>query len=122
MTIDQESTSGLRGASRASWNSPNSKFSRRFKKREFEVITISIYHPKEQAKALEFLQNAGAGMPTRIKESLESEGMTTNNYLYTEPSTDALVQAFDPDWPGPDSILCIGRTQWWRNPVAQRPI
>jgi peroxiredoxin len=77
------------------------KFSRRLKRRDFEVITISMDHPREQAKALRFLQAQHAGMPARIKASLEAEGRSTNNYLYTQASTDALVQALDPEWPGP---------------------
>ena len=77
------------------------KFSRRLKRRDFEFVSISMDDPKQKAKALKFLQNNHAGMPTRIKESLATEGRTTNNYLYTEASADALVQALDPQWPGP---------------------
>lgn len=77
------------------------KYSRRFKKRDFEFISISMDAPAHKAKALKFLKENHAGMPTRIKESLKEEGRTSNNYLYTDASTDALVQALDPEWPGP---------------------
>jgi thiol-disulfide isomerase/thioredoxin len=77
------------------------KFSRRLRRRDFEVITISLDVPKDQAKALAFLQAQHAGMPARITATLKAEGRTTNNYLYTASSTDALVQALDPEWPGP---------------------
>jgi peroxiredoxin len=77
------------------------KLSRRLKRRDFEVITISLDQPKDQAKVLQFLQAQHAGMPARIRQTLASEQRTTNNYLYSEAGTDALVQSLDPQWPGP---------------------
>ena len=77
------------------------KFSRRLKRRDFEVITISMDHPKDEGKALKFLKQQHAGMPERIQETLKAENRTTNNYIYTEASTDGLVQNLDPTYPGP---------------------
>src|SRR5258708_6358788 len=75
--------------------------SRRMGNRDFELITISMDDPKDQARALKFLELKHAAMPNRVKRSVESEGRHTNNYLFTGASTDALVRALDPEWPGP---------------------
>ncbi|MEZ0273399.1 MAG: redoxin domain-containing protein [Roseimicrobium sp.] len=77
------------------------KTARKFGLRDFEMITISMDRPqmKDQAKA--FLEKYQAAMPDKIKASLKAEGRTTNSYLYTGPSPDALVNALDPEWPGP---------------------
>ncbi len=95
------------------------KLSRRLKLRDFEVITISLDQPKDEAKALRFLQAQHAGMSERIGKSLKAEHRTTNNYLFTEASTDALVQALDPEWPGPipHTVLIApgGRILWRQN-------
>ncbi len=94
------------------------KFSRRLKRRDFEVITISMDHPKDQPKALKFLQSQHAGMPARIKETLKAEGRTTNNYIYTQMSADPLMEALDPEWPGPiphTVLIAPGGGILWRH-------
>ena len=101
------------------------KLSRRLKKRDFEVITISMDAPADQAKALKFLESQHAGMPTRIKETLKAESRTTNNYIYTEASTDTLVQALDPQWPGPiphTVLVAPGGEILWRHNGAFDPV
>ena len=101
------------------------KFSRRLKKRDFEVITISLDAPADRGKALKFLETQHAGMPTRIKETLKLESRTTNNYVYTEASTDALVQALDPQWPGPiphTVLVAPGGEILWRHNGAFDPV
>jgi hypothetical protein len=40
-------------------------------------------------------------LPVKLKPSLEKEGRSANNYLYTEASMDSLIQALDPKWEGP---------------------
>lgn len=93
------------------------KFSRRLKRRDFEVITISLDDPKDRGKALAFLQAQHAGMPERIKDTLKAEGRTTNNFLFTESSTDALVKGLDPEWPGPiphTVLIAPGGEILWR--------
>jgi len=101
------------------------KFSRRLKKRDFEVITISMDNPKDEAKALKFLQSQHAGMPARIAATLKQEGRTTNNYIYTQSSADALVQALDPTWPGPiphTILVAPGGEILWRFNGAFDPV
>jgi len=101
------------------------KLSRRLKRRDFEVITISMDNPKDEAKALKFLQSQHAGMPARIAATLKTEGRTTNNYIYTQASADALVQALDPTWPGPiphTILVAPGGEILWRFNGAFDPV
>ncbi|MEO7598745.1 MAG: redoxin family protein [Opitutus sp.] len=101
------------------------KFSRRLKKRDFEVITISMDNLSDQGKALKFLEAQHAGMPARIKETLQQEKRTTNNYIFTEASTDALVKALDPQWPGPiphTVLIAPGGEIIWRFNGAFDPV
>lgn len=76
------------------------KLTRQLGNRDFEVITISMDDPKQQARALQFLEARHAAAPGRLRRSLQREGRTTNNYLYTG-GTDALTAALDKEWPGP---------------------
>lgn len=98
--------------------------SRRFDLREFELITISLDAPKDEAKALAFLQKQGAGLTKRSQDSVKKEGRTTNHYLYTEAGQDALVAALDPAWPGPlpHTVLIApgGKIVWRHNGVIDR--
>lgn len=75
--------------------------SHRFANRDFEVVTISVDDPKDQAKVQAFLQKQHATVPNRVQRSLKLEGRPTNNYLYTGASVDALMQTLDPQSPGP---------------------
>lgn len=75
--------------------------SRRMGLRPFELITISTDLPDDRAKALKFLDKQRAALPKRLKPSLKAEGRKSNNYLYTDASMDALAEALDPEWPGP---------------------
>jgi len=81
--------------------------SHRFANRDFEVITISVDDPKDEAKVKTFLEKQHATSPNRVLRSLKKEGRTTNNYLYTGASMDALMQALDPDAPGPVPFTAI---------------
>ncbi len=76
-------------------------FSRRFSTRDFELVTISLDDPKQVAQAKRFLEKQHAVPSARLKQLMKAEGRATNNFIYTEASTDALVQALDPAWPGP---------------------
>ena len=90
-----------------------------------EVITISMDNPKDEAKALKFLQSQHAGMPARIAATLKGEGRTTNNYIYTQASADAFVQALDPTWPGPiphTILVAPGGEIIWRFNGAFDPV
>ncbi|MEM7144268.1 MAG: redoxin domain-containing protein [Verrucomicrobiota bacterium] len=74
---------------------------RKFSRREFELITISLDSPDRKDAAAEFLGKHRAVMSDKLKKSVEAEGRTTNNYLYAGASTDDLAEALDPEWPGP---------------------
>src|SRR5207249_4660929 len=59
---------------------------RMYRKRPFELITISMDDPKKQDQALQ--------MRTRLHVS-------ATNYIFNSDKRDALVEALDKDWPGP---------------------
>jgi peroxiredoxin len=75
--------------------------SRRLGNRDFELVTISMDDPKMQAQAKKFLEKQHAAPPNRLKRLLKSEGRDAVNFLYTGASSDDLVKALDPEWPGP---------------------
>ncbi len=75
--------------------------SRRLGNRDFELVTVSLDDPKMAPQAKAFLERQHAAPPGRLKRLLAVEGRDAVNYLYTGASTDALVQALDPAWPGP---------------------
>ena len=80
---------------------------RKFGLRDFELITISTDDPKDSVKVKAFLEKRGAGLLDRLKPSLKAEGRTTNNYIFSDPDTNALFKALDPEWPGaiPHTVL-----------------
>jgi len=78
-----------------------SKISRKFSRREFEVITISLDRPEDKENAAKFLGQHRMVMGDRLEKLVRAEGRTTNNYLFTGASTDELADALDPAWPGP---------------------
>jgi len=73
----------------------------RLSMRPAELVTISMDDPKNEAQAQKFLQKNHAGLPSRLTDSLKAEGRSTNNYLFTDPSSDALIKALDSEWQGP---------------------
>jgi peroxiredoxin len=93
--------------------------SRRVGNRDFELITISMDDVKLQPQVKKFLEQQHASPPARLKRLLAAEGRGPLNYLYTGASTDALVKALDPEWPGPlpHSILVApgGKIVWRHN-------
>lgn len=74
---------------------------RKFGLRDFEFISISINEPGEIQEVKEFLEKQNAVVPDKIKPTLKAEGRNGNAYIYNAPNTDALIQALDPEWPGP---------------------
>lgn len=74
---------------------------RRFANRDFELITISMDDPRQEPQVKRFLEKQGAAPSNRLRRLLAAEGRTTTHYLYNGASTDALVKAVDPAWPGP---------------------
>jgi peroxiredoxin len=92
--------------------------SRRMGLRDFELITLSMDDPADLEKARKFLENQRAALPDRLKASLQSEGRTTNNYLYSDASADTLIKALDPEWNGamPHTVLIgPGGKSLWRH-------
>jgi len=75
--------------------------SRRFGSRDFELVTISMDDPKLAPQVKQFLEKQHVALPDHLKQILHREGRATNNFLYTEASTEALIKALDPAWPGP---------------------
>ena len=74
---------------------------RRMSSRDFELITISMDDPKMQPQVKKFLEKQHVAVPSRLKQQLKAEGRAALNHLYTGASSDALVKALDPEWPGP---------------------
>jgi peroxiredoxin len=75
--------------------------SRRLGNRDFEMVTLSMDDPKLQPEVKKFLEKQHVVPSARLKRLLTAEGRGPLNYLYTTASTDALVKALDPEWPGP---------------------
>jgi thiol-disulfide isomerase/thioredoxin len=75
--------------------------SRKFGLRDFEFISISMDDPKELPAVKAFLEKHNAVVPDKLKPSLKAEGRKGNAYLFNEASSEALIQALDPEWPGP---------------------
>ena len=74
--------------------------------------------PKMQASAKKFLEKQHAVPSARLKRLLAAEGRETANFIYTEASSDALVKALDPAWPGPlphTVLIAPGGKILWRH-------
>lgn len=78
-----------------------SAISRKFSRREFELITISLDDPTQMGRAKAFLGKHRAIMSDKLRKTVEAEGRSTNNYLYDGASVDELAEVLDPEWPGP---------------------
>lgn len=92
--------------------------SRQFDMRNFELITISLDAPKDEAKAQAFLEKQGAGVSKRVQPTVVKEGRKTNHYLYTGAGQDELIAALDGDWPGPlphTVLVAPGGEILWRH-------
>lgn len=74
---------------------------RKFSRREFELVTISLDQLSDQERARQFLSKHRAVMSDKLEKSVTKEGRTTNNYIYTGSSVDDLAEVLDPEWPGP---------------------
>ncbi len=72
---------------------------RQFENRGFDLITISVDEPTQEAKVLQFLESEHAAMGKRTELSVQKEGRTTNNYLFSQ-DLDRLAEALDPAWQG----------------------
>jgi thiol-disulfide isomerase/thioredoxin len=98
--------------------------SRRVGNRDFEMVTISMDDPKMQPQVKTFLEKNHVATPARLKRLLAAEGRGPLNFLYTGASTDALVKALDPEWPGPlphTVLIAPGGKIVWRHNGAVDP-
>jgi peroxiredoxin len=75
--------------------------SRKFGLRDFEFISISLDDPETLGEVKAFLEKRNAIVPEKLKPSLKEEGRKGNAYVFNESNTDGLIQALDPEWPGP---------------------
>ncbi|TWU05757.1 redoxin domain-containing protein [Stieleria varia] len=75
--------------------------SRRMGLRPFELITLSTDLPDDRERVRKFLSGYRAALPKRLEPSLKQEGRTSNNYLFTDPDADSLINTLDPEWEGP---------------------
>ena len=75
--------------------------SRKFGLRDFEFISISMDDPATLSEVKAFLEKHNAIVPDKLKPSLKTEGRKGNAYVFNDANTDALIQALDPEWPGP---------------------
>jgi peroxiredoxin len=97
---------------------------RRFGNRDFEMVTISMDDPKLQPQVKKFLERNYVSPSARLKKLLATEGRGPLNVLYTGASTDALVKALDPEWPGPlphTVLIAPGGKIVWRHNGAVDP-
>lgn len=74
---------------------------RKFALRDFEFICISLDDPATIGEVKAFLEKNNAIVPDKIKPTLAAEGRKANAYVFNEANSDALIQALDPEWPGP---------------------
>lgn len=74
---------------------------RKYNRRNFEVITISLDEVEHKARAEKFLTKHGMVLGPKNSRLVKKEGRRTNNYLLTGASSEKLVEALDPKWPGP---------------------
>ena len=93
--------------------------SRKFDMRNFEFISISTDASKDSAKVKAFLEKNGAGLSDRLKKSVKVENRKSNSYVFTGGTTEDLMKALDPDWPGgiPHTVLVDidGKILWRHN-------
>jgi peroxiredoxin len=98
--------------------------SRRVGNRDFEMVTISMDDPKLQPQVKKFLEKNYVSPSARLKKLLATEGRGPLNFLYSGASTDALVKALDPEWPGPlphTVLIAPGGKIVWRHNGAVDP-
>lgn len=75
--------------------------SRKFGLRNFEFISISMDDPETLPEVKAFPEKYNAIVPAKLATSLKAEGRKGNAYVFNEANSDALIQALDPEWPGP---------------------
>jgi len=92
---------------------------RRFQNRNVDFITISLDPVDDKDKVRKFLQSRHAALSNRSKPSMEKEGRTSNNYIWTGGNADKLAEAIHPEWSGALPLTVIvspeGKVIWSHN-------
>ncbi len=86
------------------------KIVRRYSRRNFDLITISLDNPNRIENVKNFLGKHQIVAGGNITQSLKREGRTTNNYLLTDPSIDNLIASLDSKWDGSTPYTIIVNT------------
>lgn len=73
---------------------------RRFQNRNFDFISISLDPVADREKVQKFLQSRHAALSMRTIPSMEKEGRSSNNYIWTGSNADDLAEAIYPEWSG----------------------
>jgi len=90
---------------------------RRFQNRTVDFISISLDHSDRRAAAHQFLESRHAAISPRTKPSMEKEGRTSNNYIWTGGNPDDLAEIIDAEWTGAQPhtvIIAPGGEILWR--------
>lgn len=89
---------------------------RRFQNRPVDLITISLDPLEDKAKVQKFLESRHAALSERTKPSMEKEGRSSNNYIWSGKNPDKLAEAIHPDWTGALPLTLIlspeGKVLW----------
>jgi peroxiredoxin len=92
---------------------------RRFQNRNVDFISISLDPVDDKAKVKKFLESRHAALSKRTQPSMEKEGRTSNNYIWTGENADKLAEAIHPEWTGALPLTVIispeGKTLWSHN-------
>lgn len=92
---------------------------RRFQNRTVDFISISMDPTEDRAKVQKFLESRHAALSNRTKPSMEKEGRTSNNYIWTGSNPDKLAEAILPEWTGALPLTVIispeGEVLWKHN-------
>lgn len=73
---------------------------RRFQNRNVDFISISMDPVEDKAKVKKFLESRHAALSKRTRKSMESEGRTSNNYIWVGDNADKLAEAIYSEWTG----------------------
>jgi peroxiredoxin len=89
---------------------------RRFQNRTVDFISISMDPIEQKAKVQKFLESRHAALSKRTKPSMEKEGRTSNNYIWSGKNADKLAEAIHPEWTGALPLTIIispeGKILW----------
>jgi peroxiredoxin len=89
---------------------------RRFQNRNVDFITISMDPIADRAKVQKFLDSRHAALSNRTKASMDKEGRTSNNYIWTDSNPDKLAEAIYTNWTGALPLTVIisaeGKVIW----------